>query len=81
METVTFLGKSNNDRSYSVLMRAGDLVRLSFVDFSVFQSRDEPDDKREQAVAVGGRRDCEWGADDGTRGRLDQPVSRSMRAG
>ena len=33
MESVTFLGKSNNDGSYSVSVRAGDLVRLSFVDF------------------------------------------------
>jgi len=33
METVTFLGKSNNDGSYSVSVRAGDLIRMSFVDF------------------------------------------------
>ena len=33
METVTLLGKSNNDGSYSVSVRAGDLLRLSFVDF------------------------------------------------
>ena len=33
MESVTLLGKRNNDGSYSVLVRAGDLVRLSFVDF------------------------------------------------
>ena len=33
METATFLGKSNNDGSYSVSVRAGDLARLSFVDF------------------------------------------------
>ena len=33
METESFPGKSNNDGSYSVSVRAGDLVRLSFVDF------------------------------------------------
>ena len=33
MEKITFLGKKNNDGSYSVSVRAGDLVRLTFVDF------------------------------------------------
>ena len=33
METIALHGKSNNDGSYSVLVRAGDLVRLHFVDF------------------------------------------------